>query len=258
MFYLLLPVAGYLGLCLYAALVANSRIFPAPPSGYKDSPDILKLTYNQAGEAVSMVYLGNPVSPYLVFYNHGNGEDLQSILPRLKFLQQSGFSVLAWDYPGYGTSDGQPTEKLVQDIAEQIWKMIPEEFGYQPRQVILYGRSLGGGPAVQLATRHQAAGLVLEGCFTSIFRLGLGAPILPWDIFNNLATIGSVNCPVMVIHGTNDQVVPFEQGLQLYAKAPEPKTFTWIKDAGHSDVIEKFPEVYYSSLNRFLELISKN
>jgi len=256
MILLLLPVAGYLGLCLYAALFANGRVFPSPPSGYRDSPDILKFQYNDAGDAVSMVYLFNPNSRYLVYYHHGNGEDLQSVLPRLKFLEQAGFSVLAWDYPGYGTSDGQSTEKLVQEIAQKIWESLPSEFGYGPEQVILYGRSLGGGPAIRLAVEHKAAGLVLEGCFTSIFRVGLGASILPWDIFNNQAEIGSIRCPVLVIHGTDDPVVPFSHGKRLFEKAPQPKTFTWIEDGGHSDIIEKYPEVYYTSLNRFLELIS--
>ncbi len=256
MIFLLLPVAGYLGLCLYAALFTNGRVFPAPPSGYRDSPDILKFRYNEAGDAVSMVYLPTPGSSYLVYYHHGNGEDLQSVLPRLKFLQQMGFSVLSWDYPGYGTSDGRSTERRVQQIAELIWEAIPSEFGFRPEQVILYGRSLGGGPAIRLAVRHQAAGLILEGCFTSIFRVGIGASVLPWDVFNNQAEIRSIQCPVLVMHGADDPVVPFSHGLRLYQEAPEPKTFTWIGDGGHSDIIEKFPEVYYNSLTRFLELIA--
>jgi len=258
--FLLGVLISYIGLMCYAALVSNKRIFPAPPSGYSDTSDIIKFPYNDQGQAVSMVYLDNPDSRFLIFYNHGNGEDLQSILPRLRYLHKSGYSVLAWDYPGYGTSDGSPTEKLVLDIADRIWKTIPETYRFHHEDVILYGRSLGGGPSTWLAARYPCAGLVLEGAFTSIFRIGLGIGnirILPWDIFNNLGLIGRAKCPVLVIHGTEDEVVPFPHGTALYEAAASPKFFAWIDGGGHSDVVDMYSDVYYSSLQKFSDFISR-
>lgn len=255
---LLLPVLGYVGLALFAFVFANRLAFPAPPPGYADSPDIRKFTYNEAGRQVSMVYLEEPGSPFLVYYHHGNGEDLQGILPRLQALRKAGFSVLAWDYPGYGTSDGRPSEKLVNTVAEQIWQTIPGTFGFSHDRVILYGRSLGGGPATFLASRHRAAGLVLEGAFTSIFRVGTRVNILPWDIFDNLALIGSITCPALFIHGTDDETVPFRHGRQLWEKAPEPKFFAWLDNGRHNDLIDVYPETYYSSLLRFRDFLLAN
>lgn len=253
---LILMGLGYAGLMLFAILFANRLVFPAPKAGYSNSPDILRFPYNKSGDAVSMVLLENPGSPWLVFYQHGNGEDLQGILPRLQGLRQAGFSVLAWDYPGYGTSDGKPSEGIILDVAQQIWLKIPQLTGYTHPQVILYGRSLGGGPATFLANRHAPAGLILEGVFTSTFRVALGIRLLPWDIFDNLPLIRSVGCPVLVMHGTQDRTVPYRHGVRLYESAPQPKSFAWFDGGRHNDLIESYPETYYSSLGKFIECIT--
>ena len=255
---LVLSLLAFFYLCLaaFAAVFANKLVFPAPVPGYSDSPDIIRFPYNGEGESVSMIYLHSFSSRYLVFYHHGNGEDLQEILPRLQSLRNAGFSVLAWDYPGYGTSDGKPSEDLVQDVASQIWEAIPSQFGFRHENVVLYGRSLGSGPAIFLASRHTPAGLILEGAFTSTFRVGLGVNILPWDIFNNIDLIDSINCPVLLVHGTDDETVPFSHGQRLHELAPSPKFFTWIDGGRHSDLIDSYTDVYYSSLGRFVDYIS--
>lgn len=252
---LVIFLVGYCGLVLFALLFANRLIFPAPPAGYRDSPDIIKFPYDEKGRSVAMVFLENPDSRYLVFYHHGNGEDLQGILPRLEALRQMGFAVLAWDYPGYGTSEGSPSEKSVLRAAGRIWESIPEQFNYRHDQVILYGRSLGGGPAIDLSARYEPAGLVLEGVFTSIFRVGLPFNFLPWDIFDNLKRIEKIQCPVLFLHGTEDRTVPFAHAERLFEKAPQPKTFSWFSDTGHNDILESYPEIYYSSLDRFREVL---
>lgn len=254
---LVLPGLAYLLLALFALLFANSLVFPAPPSGYSDSPDIIKFPYDKEGNAVSMLYLDNPGSRYLIFYQHGNGEDLQSILPRLQGLRRAGFAVLAWDYPGYGTSDGSPSERSILKVADLIWNAIPEQYGYRHDQVILYGRSVGSGPATWLANRYTAAGLILEGGFTSTFRVGVPVKLLPWDIFDNLSRIRDVRCPILILHGTDDETVPYTHGRTLYEAAPDPKHFTWVQGGRHNDLIEMYPDTYYSSLERFIRFIGR-
>ena len=258
MMVIIILVLGYLGFVCFAALFANRLIFPAPPPGYEDTADIIKFRHNDKGDCVSMIYLPDPDSRHLIFYNHGNGEDLHSILPRIEALKKMGFSVLAWDYPGYGTSDGKPTEKLVNSIAEKILETIPESYGFAHEKVILYGRSLGGGPVVRLATKYACAGLILEGTFASIFRVGLPVNILPWDIFDNLKRINSIKCPSLFIHGTHDRTVPFRHAKKLYNKAPEPKFFAWMDNGKHNDIIDEYPESYSGSLSRFEEYLNKS
>jgi fermentation-respiration switch protein FrsA (DUF1100 family) len=248
---LLVLIFGYFGLAAFALLFANRLVFPAPPAGYQDGPDSLKFTYNEAGDAVTLFYLPNPRARFLIFYHHGNGEDLIGIRSRLEDLVKAGYAVLAWDYPGYGTSDGTPTEKSVLSIADTLWDALPERFGFAHHDTLLYGRSVGGGPAVWLASREKPAGLILEGTFTSIFRVGLPFNPLPWDIFDNLSRISEVACPILIFHGTADRTVPFSHGQQLYEAAPEPKFFSWIDGGGHNDLPETYPEIYHSSLEAF-------
>jgi alpha-beta hydrolase superfamily lysophospholipase len=248
---LLVVGIGYLLLMLFALLFADRFIFPAPPPGYRDSQALLKLTVTETGDTVTMQFRQVPGSRFLVLYHHGNGEDLQAIQPRVNALQAMGFSVLAWDYPGYGTSTGRPTTRNVLATADAIWQQIPDSFGFPHDRVILYGRSVGSGPATWLATRYESAGLILEGAFTSVFRTGLGINILPWDLFNNLSYIDEVGSPVLLLHGTDDRTIPFRHGQQLLEKAREPKFFAWFDGGGHNELVESYAEIYRSSILRF-------
>lgn len=254
---LLLPVLAYVGLMAYAFLFANKLVFPVPPPGYSDSGEIIRFPYDKDGKSVALVFLEQPDSEYLIFFHHGNGEDLAHCLHRMQALHEAGFAVLGWDYPGYGTSEGKPSEKSVLEAARKIWKDIPQSYGYAPEKIIHYGRSLGGGPAIALAAEEPCGGLIVEGTFTSVFRLGIGLSIniLPWDIFDNLSRIRKVRCPVLVIHGTHDATVPFTQGKRLFEAAPEPKFFAWLDGGTHNNAIEAYRDSYYSSIMRFAEFI---
>lgn len=247
---LLTIVFGYLGLAGFALLFAKRLTFPVPPSSYADTPDSLKFTPPN-GPRVTLRYLPNPDSPFLVLYHHGNGEDLGNIESRLHTLHEAGFAVLAWDYPGYGTSDGQPTEAGLLEIAAALLESIPERFGYPVERTLQYGRSLGGGPATWLAARHPVPGLILEGTFTSIFRVGLPVNILPWDLFDNRREIGAVRCPILILHGTDDETVPFSHGKELYALAAGTKFFAWFDGGRHNNLIEAFPQTYGDSIRAF-------
>lgn len=244
---------AWLGLALFALLMANRMIFPAPPSSYSDSSSIRRFSINERGDSIALLYLQNVTARYLVFYHHGNGEDLGGIIDRLRTLRDLGFAVLAWDYPGYGTSDGRPSETAILRIAEQIWQDIPASYGFPPERILLYGRSLGGGPATWLAGRQPAAGLILEGTFTSTFRVMTRVRLLPWDVFDNLGRIGRVQCPVLLLHGTDDRVVPFHHSQQLLAAAQSPKSFTWFDGGGHNDLPDAFPGIYRDSIRRFVQ-----
>lgn len=255
---LLVVGIGYLLLMLFALLFADRFIFPAPPTGYRDSEALLKLTVNETGDTVTMQFRPVPGSRFLVLYNHGNGEDLQGIQPRLEALQTMGFSVLAWDYPGYGTSTGRPTTRNILKTAETIWQQIPDSFGFPHERVILYGRSVGSGPATWLASRHKPAGLILEGAFTSIFRVGLGINILPWDLFDNLSRIEAVDSPILFLHGTEDRTIPFSHGRHLLEKAAEPKFFAWFNGGGHNNLVEEYADIYSSSILRFKAFLQEH
>lgn len=244
---------AYVGLALFALLFANKMIFPAPPTSYADSDAVGKFTDPETGDQITTLFLPNPESRLLIFYHHGNGEDLGNIMPRLEVLRALGFAVLAWDYPGYGTSEGRPTERAILRIAGAMMEAIPEQYGFAHEQVIQYGRSLGGGPAVWLATQFPAAGLITEATFTSTFRVMTRVRLLPWDVFNNIGRIDQVSCPVLILHGTRDGVVPFHHGRRLLERAPEPKSFTWFEGGGHNNLVDDFREAYVASIREFIQ-----
>lgn len=248
---------GYLGLALFAAVFANRMVFPAPHPSYEELEGMSRIPFGEEQQRLAVLYLPHPQARHLLFYHHGNGEDLGMVMDRLQALHELGFAVLAWDYPGYGRSEGQPSEKSITAAARFLWERIPESTGFSHEEVVLYGRSVGGGPAVALAAEGPAAGLILESTFTSTFRVVTRVRLLPWDIFNNLGRIGDLRCPLLLIHGTSDFTVPFAHGKRLFAAAPEPKFFTFLQGGGHNNLVEEYGPTYRSSIDRFVEFLHR-
>jgi hypothetical protein len=132
-----------------------------------------------------------------------------------------------------------------------VLRWMEKDLGWPAARVIPYGRSLGGGPALWLAGRHTFAGVILEGTFTSTFRVMTRIKLLPWDVFDNLAWIRAVRCPILFIHGTNDQTVPFHHARTLHAAAPQPAAHRWIEGGGHNNLPEDFPQPYWQAMESF-------
>ncbi|HEY9709655.1 MAG TPA: alpha/beta hydrolase [Oculatellaceae cyanobacterium] len=246
----------YIFFGLYVFFVADRMIFLPQPSSYQDTSAILKLrTADQI--QLSAVYLPNPASTYTILYTHGNAEDLGDIQPVLQQLQNTGFSVFAYDYRGYGTSQGKSSERNSYRDIDTAYNYLTQQLGVPAQRIIAFGRSVGGGAAVDLAARKPLGGLIMESCFTSAFRVVVPIPILPFDKFRNLDKIKKVNCPVLVMHGKADEVVPFSHGQKLFAAAGEPKRYLWVDEAGHNDFIWVAGDRYSSTLREFAQLVQK-
>lgn len=229
-------------------------IFLPPPVSYEDTDEILKLPVNQT-EAISAIYWPNAQADYTLLYIHGNAEDLGDIQPVLKRLHEWGFSVFAYDYRGYGTSEGRPGERQAYEDADVAYTYLTQSLNIPPEQIMVYGRSVGGGSAVELATRHPIAGLILESTFTSAFRVVVPVPILPFDKFPNLAKLKAIDCPVLVMHGGADSTIPIQHGYALYEAASTPRRSLWVEDAGHNDFTWVAGERHRQALSAFQELV---
>jgi abhydrolase domain-containing protein 17 len=252
---LLLTIIGiYLVLLAIAILFSEQLIFQPPPAGYQDSAAILKLTSSD-GAKISATYLVNRAATFTILFSHGNAEDIGYVAPLLQHITNAGFSVFAYDYQGYGTSDGKPTEIHAYDDEHAAYRYLVETLHIPPSKIIAFGRSLGTGPATELASRCPVAGLILESTFTSAFRVMTRASLLPFDRFNNLRRIKNVHCPVFVIHGTEDTVINISHGRELFAAANQPKQSLWVKGAGHNDVEMVAGSRYAESLGAFANLI---
>jgi len=245
---------------IYAAVLAwvwwssDRMIFLPPAPSYPDSPDVLRLT-TAGGERIAAVYLPNPEATYTLLFSHGNGEDLGYVLPLLPVLRELGFSVLAYDYRGYGLSEGRPSERNVYADIDAAYDYLTRQLKIQPERIILYGRSLGAGAAVDLAARKSVGGLVLESPFLTAFRVVTRIPVFPVDKFRNVDKIGRVRCPVLVMHGEADEIVPLWHGRRLFEAAPEPKTLVVIAGAHHNDFMWVAGARYAAALRDFEALL---
>ena len=245
---------------IYAAVaawvwVASDRMIFLPPApGYRATPDLLRLA-TAGGERIAALYWLNSSSTYTMLFSHGNAEDLGSVRPLLPALGDLGFSVLAYDYRGYGLSEGRPSEANVYADIEAAYEYLTRELRVPPARIILYGRSLGAGAAVDLAARKVVGGLVLESPFLTAFRVMTRVPLFPFDKFRNVDKIGRVRCPVLIMHGEADEIVPLWHSRQLFERAPGPKTFIAIPGAQHNDFMWVAGARYAAALRDFEALL---
>jgi len=226
----------YLGLCLLGCAFADRIIFQPPPSSYKDAEPYFKLESGREKIPVSALYLPNPKASYTILYSHGNAEDLGDIKPYLEQLRSCGFAVMAYDYRGYGASKGKASEQGCYDDIAAAYSYLTLSLGIPSSRIIVFGRSVGGGPATDLASRNPVGGLILESPFTTAFRVVTSIPLMPFDKFRNISKIGKVKCPLLVIHGTDDRVISYWHGEKLFSLANEPKKLFTVKGAGHNNL----------------------
>jgi abhydrolase domain-containing protein 17 len=241
-------VYAAVGACAW--LYSDRLIFLPPPPGYPDGPAILKVP-TKDGQRIAAVYRKNPSATYTLLLSHGNAEDLSSLMPLLAVLGDWGFSVLAYDYRGYGRSEGTPSEPHVYADVDAAYDYLVRELQVEPGHVVAYGRSLGAGAALDLAVHRPLGGLVLESPFLSAFRVMTRISLFPFDKFRNSAKIGRVRCPVLVMHGEDDEIVPFWHGRRLFDLAPEPKMLVAVPGAHHNDFVQVAGPRYAQALRDF-------
>lgn len=229
----------------------------APPENYGLRVEEVWIT-TEDGVKLNAWYLPNPSSPKVLLVFHGNAENLGYALGRLQAFSRLGTNVFAVDYRGYGKSEGSPDEPGVYRDAEAAYRYLVEKKHHEAKNVFVYGQSLGGAVAIDLASRHPCAGLIVESTFSSgreMARQAFRIPFfeyVPKSRFDSLAKITRVRAPVLIIHGTRDQTIPFSMGQRLYQAALEPKSFLPIEGGGHDDIFVVGGERYLGSLRSFL------
>ena len=242
----------YLLVALFALLFAEQMLFVPRESGYDQLSDQVRIETADK-ELLTAVYLHHPNARYTILFSHGNHEDLSTVAPFMKRFHRLGYSVLMYDYRGYGTSDGRPSEINARRDAAAVYRWLTETQGIAPENIIAQGRSLGGALAIWLAATHEVGALVIESSFVSAFRVKTHWKLLPWDKFESLSLIPEVECPVLVMHGTKDEVIPFWHGKKLFEAAPEPKQHFWITNGRHKDYAYVAGDQYLSRFEEFMQ-----
>lgn len=223
---------------------------------------------------ITALYLPNPQARYTLLLSHGNAEDIGDNLDLYVEYWRRGFAVFAYDYRGYGTSTGTPTESAAYADEFFAWHYLIEQLHVPPSRIIIHGTSVGCGPATRLAQMLSAkplderpAALILRSPFASAFTVLTRIPLLPWDKFPNASRIREVRMPVLVVHGTRDEVIPFAHGQKVFRNAPPyggqdapltrdgGKQHLWIDGAGHNDIFVVAWKAYFDKVDSFVKAI---
>ncbi len=215
----------------------NLRTAPAA-AGFAAAEEIMLDTAD--GERVIAWHVPPRGNNPVVLYFHGNGGALRYRVERFRALTANGTGLLALSYRGYGGSSGTPTEAGLLADADAAYAFAAAR--YPPERIVLWGESLGAGVAIALAAAQKVARLVLEAPFTSAADIGasvywfMPVRLLMKDQFRSDERIARVTAPVLILHGSNDNVVPIAYGERLFELANEPKRMVRISGGGHNDL----------------------
>jgi uncharacterized protein len=208
-------------------------------------PDVQQMTVTTSDGLALLAWYLPPAGPNdpVVLYLHGNAAHIGHRAYRLGPFQRLGWGVLLLEYRGYGGNSGRPSEAgLMIDAHAGLATL--QKMGFPLPAIMVWGESLGTGPAVQLAVEHKVGALLLESPYTSIADIArLRYRLFPvdWlllDRFDSLRNVKNVQAPVLVMHGVHDDIVPVAMGRAVFAAAPEPKQLWIAPDAGHLDLVE--------------------
>jgi uncharacterized protein len=193
-----------------------------------------------------------------VLFSHGNAGNIADRLESIGLLRRLGFSVLAYDYGGYGLSSGKPSEQRIYADATAMWDYLTKTRGIGPERIIIFGRSLGGAASAYLASRLTPAAVVLESTFCSmpdvVRDLFLGK-FLARGIrhqFPTLERMRDIHAPILIVHSPEDTLIPYKHGLAIFESANPPKEFLQIH-GDHSTGFVLSMEEYLAGWQKFLD-----
>ncbi|KAH6781749.1 alpha/beta-Hydrolases superfamily protein [Perilla frutescens var. hirtella] len=228
------------------------------PFPHRENVEVMRLPTRRGTEIVA-VYVRHPMATSTLLYSHGNAADLGQMYEL--FIELSihlRVNLLGYDYSGYGQSSGKPSEHNTYADIEAAFKCLEENYGTKQEDVILYGQSVGSGPTLDLASRlPRLRAVVLHSPILSGVRVMYAVKRTYWfDIYKNIDKIPQVNCPVLIIHGTADEVVDFSHGKQLWELCKEKYEPLWIKGGNHCN-LELYPE-YIRHLKKFVATVERS
>ena len=249
---LALAALVYLALCFFMWQTQRHFIF-LPSQVLQTTPDRVGIPHYEvvhipsgSGSERGELYgwwlpAAQPNAPTLL-YLHGNGENISQSLFKGDQLYGMGYNLLLVDYRGYGESTGgEPSEAKSYEDADAAWNYLLKRAG-RNKSIFIYGHSLGGAIAIDLAIHHpEATGLIAESTFTTMSDMGKRQyNFLPVDLllnqrFDSLGKVGRLKIPVLYIHGMLDTLIPYGMSERLFEKSPQPKFFKTIKGGGHDD-----------------------
>jgi len=254
-------LAGVASIVFYSRIENFFLFFAQRTLDY--TPDSFGLNYKDVffeskdGKKLHGWYFPSSPGGPVILFCHGNAGNISHRLENIAGLLRRGLGVFIFDYRGYGKSEGRPSEKGIYLDGLAAYDYLVHHESIPSDRIVLFGRSLGGAVALEVTLERKARALILESGFTSLKDMARSMLLFrPFSImmpahYNNAAKIPRVGVPVLIFHGTEDELVPFSMGKELFALAAEPKYFYPIQGAGHNDTFIVGGNGYYQRLSRF-------
>lgn len=256
-------VTFYGGLTLLLFLL-QTRLIYLPERSIEAKPSDIGLLYEDVelessdGLTITGWFVPAAAADGTLLFFHGNAGNISHRLESIAMFHRLGFNVLIIDYRGYGQSEGVPSEQGTYRDAEAAWRYLVEERNIPAEEIIIFGRSLGGGVAAWLAQQHPPKLLILESTFTSVPDVAVRHyPYLPVHLlarvrYNTLQRLPSLTCPILIAHSPADDVIPYRHSQRLFAAANEPKRFFELTGK-HNESFLTAATIYEQELAPFIE-----
>ncbi len=253
-----IAILTYLSLLAIGYFYSDKLIFLPQSASYSwndaSSKSLIRIQSQNASDpniknTIVASFVENPNARYTILYSHGNATDIGGLRHLQQNFYNNGYSILIYDYSGYGLSEGQASEQQVYNDVQAVYNYLLEQ-QLTAKQIISYGHSLGTAVATELAAHNPVAALVLESPFTSAFRVKTTYAIAPFDKFISIDKIDKINTPLFIVHSKDDSVIPFWHSKALFEKANPPKQFYWFETGNHSGITHN--EVFWSELANFV------
>ena len=259
----LLAVTVYLGLCAGLYLFQSTLIY-FPSKSHYATPKAAGLEYEDVwlttadGVRIHGWFVFHPEPRGTLLFFHGNAGNIGDRIESLQIFNRLGLNSLIIDYHGYGLSGGSAGEQETRLDAKAAWDHLTTDRGIPPEDIVVFGRSLGGGVAAWLASETNPAGLILESSFTSVPDLAAKYyPLFPVRLlarvrYDSKAALSRIRCPVLIVHSVDDEIVPFSHGRALFDAAPPSRFFLELR-GGHNDGFLRAGDWYVNGLSGFLD-----
>eukprot|EP00918_Siedleckia_nematoides_P008379 GHVU01018170.1.p1 GENE.GHVU01018170.1~~GHVU01018170.1.p1 ORF type:complete len:258 (+),score=21.25 GHVU01018170.1:591-1364(+) len=230
---------------------------PQPPT-YEPDRNLIWLT-TKLNERIPAFFINRNAKTTVIF-SHGNAEDLGMISGYFREWSESfGVNIFAFEYTGYGLASGKASEEHAYADAEAAYEYVTKRQKIPGEQIVLYGRSLGSAVCVNLAMTHKVRGLILQSPLLSIHRVGVNLRYTLWgDMFCSVDKIDKVTCPVFIVHGTHDDIIPVYHGKELFIRSQAPVTPLWVEGGGHNDLEMCARASFFPSLARFFHYLESD
>ena len=252
-FYLLAMLAIYFAqaLFIYAPNMPTRELTATPKDIGLDYEEVFLLTDDN--ESIHAWFIPRKDTEKTILFMHGNAGNISHRLETIQIFHQLGFNFFIFDYRGFGNSTGSPSEQGTYLDANAAWNYLRDEKKLTPEQIIIAGRSLGGGVASEIAKNMSPAMLILESTFISMPEVSkIHYPFMPTNLivkhkYETINKLKSISCPVLIIHSADDEVIPFAHSKTNFENANSPKKFIELR-GGHGNGFLLSKQVYTESL----------